>query len=316
MGRTLRNPESGNMKRNLIVNYLPYFFEEQHLQDLFVNFGPLESVKIVRNECGKSKGFGFVKYVFPPDARRAIASVHGSVIFQKTIKVGFAGPRENTNLYVSGIPDFWTFDDFRSVFQRFGELIEIRFLEKDGQRRNCGFVRFNSFIDSSTAIEHLHNHIPAYSNRPLIVTREKKINSKRKRRSSKSREEGRPRSQSPKDYPTMPAADGDLSAERPPTCMDYAIHGAIPRQEDLSIPIGRGKTLFLRGIPLTFSKYEVMEFCSQYGKVDRIIMQTDKDKKSLGMFFVCFSTVQAAVLANHSLNGCKMMFNEVFTTIT
>lgn len=53
---------------------------EEHLVEKFSKFGKISSLLIARDENGTSRGFGFVNFDNPDDARRALEAMNGSVI--------------------------------------------------------------------------------------------------------------------------------------------------------------------------------------------------------------------------------------------
>lgn len=77
--------------RNLIVNYLPPLMEEMHVFQLFSQFGPIESVKIIYDkETGESRGYGFIKYEHFLSATYAISCLNRFAIAGKKLKVAYA----------------------------------------------------------------------------------------------------------------------------------------------------------------------------------------------------------------------------------
>ncbi|MEE6459040.1 hypothetical protein FKM82_000521 [Ascaphus truei] len=84
--------DSGNTedsKTNLIVNYLPQNMTQEELKSLFGSIGEIESCKLVRDKItGQSLGYGFVNYIDPKDAEKAINTLNGLRLQTKTIKVG------------------------------------------------------------------------------------------------------------------------------------------------------------------------------------------------------------------------------------
>uniref|UniRef100_A0A8C4SGK8 RRM domain-containing protein n=1 Tax=Erpetoichthys calabaricus TaxID=27687 RepID=A0A8C4SGK8_ERPCA len=75
-------------KTNLIVNYLPQNMTQEELKSLFGSIGEIESCKLVRDKItGQSLGYGFVNYVDPKDAEKAINTLNGLRLQTKTIKV-------------------------------------------------------------------------------------------------------------------------------------------------------------------------------------------------------------------------------------
>lgn len=53
---------------------------EEYLVEKFSKFGKIASLLIARDENGTSRGFGFVNFDNPDDARRALEAMNGSVI--------------------------------------------------------------------------------------------------------------------------------------------------------------------------------------------------------------------------------------------
>lgn len=81
--------------RNLIVNYIPSSIDENQLRQLFENYGPTESVRIIRDrETKQSRGFGFVKYQYAMSAYNAIQYLNGYQAMNKRLKVAYANEAE------------------------------------------------------------------------------------------------------------------------------------------------------------------------------------------------------------------------------
>lgn len=162
---------------NLIINYLPQEMTEEELRTLFSSVGPLESCKLIRDKVTRaSLGYAFVKYELPNDAKKAMESLQGMKLTNKTIKVSIARPSsndiKNANLYVSGLPLTCNEQELRVLFSRFGPIITSKVLyEENGQSRGVGFVRFDKRVDAEAAITGLNNRIPEINGavKPLTV---------------------------------------------------------------------------------------------------------------------------------------------------
>jgi len=162
---------------NLIINYLPQEMTEEELRTLFSSVGPLESCKLIRDKVTRaSLGYAFVKYELPNDAKKAMESLQGMKLTNKTIKVSIARPSsneiKNANLYVSGLPLPCSEQELRVLFARYGAIITAKVLyEENGQSRGVGFVRFDKRIDAEAAISGLNNRIPEINGavKPLTV---------------------------------------------------------------------------------------------------------------------------------------------------
>ena len=84
-------------KTNLIVNYLPQTMTQEEIRALFSSIGEVESCKLIRDKptgdvksliSGQSLGYGFVNYKCVRDAEKAIHTLNGLRLQNKTIKVG------------------------------------------------------------------------------------------------------------------------------------------------------------------------------------------------------------------------------------
>ncbi|XP_078264692.1 ELAV-like protein 4 isoform X8 [Rhinoraja longicauda] len=120
-------------KTNLIVNYLPQNMTQEEFKSLFGSIGEIESCKLVRDKItGQSLGYGFVNYVDPKDAEKAINTLNGLRLQTKTIKVSYARPSSasirDANLYVSGLPKSMTQKELEQMFSQYGRIITSRIL--------------------------------------------------------------------------------------------------------------------------------------------------------------------------------------------
>jgi RNA recognition motif-containing protein len=139
---------------NLIANYLPQAFTCQELRILFAKYGEIRNCKLVYDRLsGESLCFGFVNFVRSDDAVRAICELNGCKIVNKHIKVSYARPSsesiKNTNLYVCGIPKYWSLDDLNLYFGQCGKIITSRILVHENKKsKGVGFVRFDQRYES------------------------------------------------------------------------------------------------------------------------------------------------------------------------
>ncbi|WAR24326.1 ELAV4-like protein [Mya arenaria] len=125
--------EDGCSKTNLIVNYLPQTMTQEEIKALFSSIGEVESCKLIRDKpTGQSLGYGFVNYKNPPDADKAINTLNGLRLQNKTIKVSLARPScesiKGANLYISGLPKSLTQLDLEKLFSSCGQIITSRIL--------------------------------------------------------------------------------------------------------------------------------------------------------------------------------------------
>lgn len=84
------------MAMKLYVGNLSYDTTDGDLQDIFAEFGTVESAVVINDrDTGRSKGFGFVEMSSKSEAEAAIDALDGNDIDGRSIKVNEARPREN-----------------------------------------------------------------------------------------------------------------------------------------------------------------------------------------------------------------------------
>jgi len=163
-------------KTNLIVNYLPQTMTQEEIRSLFSSIGEVESCKLIRDKVtGQSLGYGFVNYHRCDDANKAIATLNGLRLQNKTIKVSYARPSseaiKGANLYVSGLPKHMAQPDLERLFSCSGNIITSRILCDNitGLSKGVGFIRFDQRIEAERAIQKLNGTIPEGATEPITV---------------------------------------------------------------------------------------------------------------------------------------------------
>ena len=82
------------MGRKLYVGNLPYSVNQQSLEEMFSQYGVVDSVNvIVDRDSGQSKGFGFVEMSSNAEAQQAIQGLNGTSLDGREIKVNEAKPK-------------------------------------------------------------------------------------------------------------------------------------------------------------------------------------------------------------------------------
>jgi RNA recognition motif-containing protein len=83
------------MGKRLYVGNLAYSVESSELEQLFSQYGTVQSAEVVADrETGRSKGFGFVEMGSDDEAQAAIASLNGQQHGGRALTVNEAKPRE------------------------------------------------------------------------------------------------------------------------------------------------------------------------------------------------------------------------------
>jgi len=87
---TATNGTGSHLGVNLYVKNLDDEMTDKGLQDLFTPFGQITSAKVMGDDRGRCKGFGFVCYKSPDEATKAVTEMHLKVFKGKPLYVGLA----------------------------------------------------------------------------------------------------------------------------------------------------------------------------------------------------------------------------------
>ena len=156
---------------NVFIKNLDTAIDNKALHDTFASFGNILSCKVAQDEFGNSKGYGFVHYETADGAIKAISSVNGMLLNEKKVFVGHHIPRKDrdskfdemkanfTNIYVKNIEPEVTDDDFRALFEKYGDVTSASIAREadTGKSRGFGFVNYVKHENAATAVEELHN---------------------------------------------------------------------------------------------------------------------------------------------------------------
>ena len=83
------------MAKRLYVGNLSYDMSNAELEQLFAQFGPVESAEVIMDRTtGRSKGFGFVEMGTAQGAEDAISALNGKEFGGRPLTVNEAKPRE------------------------------------------------------------------------------------------------------------------------------------------------------------------------------------------------------------------------------
>ncbi|CAM4924566.1 unnamed protein product [Rotaria socialis] len=131
---------SDKARTNLIINYLPQTMTQDEIKDLFGSIGAVESCKLVRDKTtGQSLGYGFVNFIRLEDAEKAVTTMNGLRLQNKTIK--------RISLVIN--------DCFQFYFK--------------GASKSVGFIRFDQRSEAEMAISKLNGTIPKGFTEPITV---------------------------------------------------------------------------------------------------------------------------------------------------
>ncbi|KAH3335146.1 Protein phosphatase PP2A regulatory subunit B [Aspergillus fumigatus] len=155
---------------NVFIKNLDAAIDNKALHDTFAAFGNILSCKVAQDEFGNSKGYGFVHYETAEAANNAIKHVNGMLLNDKKVFVGhhiskkdrqskFEEMKANfTNVYIKNIDQEVTDEEFRKMFEKFGEITSATLSrDQEGKSRGFGFVNFSTHDSAQAAVDEMND---------------------------------------------------------------------------------------------------------------------------------------------------------------
>ncbi|XP_018414794.1 PREDICTED: polyadenylate-binding protein 1 [Nanorana parkeri] len=190
--RKEREAELGARAKEFTNVYIKNFGEDmddERLKEMFGKYGPALSVKVMTDDGGKSKGFGFVSFERHEDAQKAVDDMNGKDMNGKNIYVGRAQKKverqtelkrkfeqmkqdritryQGVNLYVKNLDDGIDDERLRKEFTPFGTITSAKVMMEGGRSKGFGFVCFSSPEEATKAVTEMNGRIVA--TKPLYV---------------------------------------------------------------------------------------------------------------------------------------------------
>ena len=184
----------GRRFTNVYVKNLPEDVTDEKLKQIFsVNEQCLiTSAVVMRDETGKSKGFGFACFNRAEDAEEAVKTLNNNDYFKtgKLLYVGRAQRKaereaelkrklelikadrinrsQGVNLYVKNLEDSVTDEKLQQAFCAFGTITSAKVMvDEKGQSKGFGFVCFSTPEEATKAVTEMNNRIIV--SKPLYV---------------------------------------------------------------------------------------------------------------------------------------------------
>jgi polyadenylate-binding protein len=260
---------------NIFVRNLAPTVDNKILYDTFSVFGNILSCKVVTDETGKSKGYGYVHFETADAAMDAIQKINGILIDDFEVQVmHFVRKADRpakdvwTNLYVKQFPSSWDEQKLREIFGAYGEIVSLTVsTDADGKSKGFGFVNYNNHEAAARAQSDLNNkefQESADASFTLYVNRAQK------------------------------------KAER--------VAQLRSRQESVNqerVAKFQGMNLYVKNISDTLTDEQFRDAFAAFGNITsaRIMRENNEAKTSKGFGFVCFSTVEEASNALNAMNS-------------
>uniref|UniRef100_A0A665TKD9 Poly(A) binding protein, cytoplasmic 1-like n=1 Tax=Echeneis naucrates TaxID=173247 RepID=A0A665TKD9_ECHNA len=175
---------------NVYVKNFGEDYSDDKFKEVFSAFGRTLSVRVMKDERGHSRGFGFVNYANHEDAQKVVLDeMNGKELNGKIIYVGRAQKRlerqgelkrkfeqikqdriqryQGVNLYVKNLDDSIDDERLRREFAPYGTITSAKVMTDGSQSKGFGFVCFSSPEEATKAVTEMNGRIIA--TKPLYV---------------------------------------------------------------------------------------------------------------------------------------------------
>lgn len=174
---------------NVYVKNFGDALDDDKLREMFATCGSIVSCKVMTDDGGKCRGFGFVSFEEHEAAQKAVDELNNTEVGGHTIFVGRAQKKaerhaelkekferlkqerisryQGVNLYVKNLDD--TIDDeaLRKEFAAFGTITSAKVMCENGRSKGFGFVCFSSPEEATKAVTEMNGRIVV--SKPLYV---------------------------------------------------------------------------------------------------------------------------------------------------
>ncbi|POO01840.1 Splicing factor-like protein [Trema orientale] len=268
---------------SLYVGDLPEDVTDGQLLDLFSEFESLASVRVCRgSSSGRSLCYGFLNYLNPQDAIRAIATKNHSSMNGKQIRVMWSNRDpilRNSgigNVFVKNLCESIDNAGLHDMFKKFGYILSCKVAKyEDGKSRGYGFVQFDSEESANAAIEKLNGSIVHDARRAVEAMNGLQLGSK-----------------------VLYVARAQKKTER-----KQILRREYEEKRKEQILKYKNSNIYLKNIDDDVTDEELREHFSKCGTITSAKIMRDDKGISKGFGFICFSTPEEACNAVNTFHG-------------
>jgi polyadenylate-binding protein len=178
--KSLRYEDRGPLYNNIYVKFIPRYYDNAMLEQLFENAGEITSAVVIyeKEEKKENKGFGFVCFKNAEDAKQAETDYNGKEVEGQKLFVCKSLSKEerksqlkeerlklykNCNLYLKFIPPYVTTNLLKNKLQIYGQIVSARIFQENKfypilnesklTSLGYGFVCFSNEKEGRNALE-------------------------------------------------------------------------------------------------------------------------------------------------------------------
>lgn len=285
---------------NLFVKNLDKTVDNRALHDTFSLFGNILSCKVVTDENGKSKGYGFVHFELDESAQEAVKRVNGMKIGSKEVYVGpfhkrnervSGKPEHFTNIYVRSFPKAWTEEKLRSLFAQYGEITSL-WLHADKHGRPFACINYTDGGAARSAVTQLNGR--KVNNEGVM--KEEPVNTESTEDPASTAEDKK--------------ADGEKTGSEEDVVMTLYVDRAQDKAERGTQLKQRfdnrqmqyrqkfeGVNLYIKNLSEKVNDAGLRQMFEKFGTITSAKVMRDEEGHSKGFGFVCFTSTEEATKA-------------------
>lgn len=270
---------------NIFIKNLDTSIDNKALHDTFSAFGNILSCKVVVDDAGESKGYGFVHFETQEAADLAIEKVNGMLLNDCKVYVGRHVPRRErlqklqaqkasfTNIFVKNLERSVTQDQFLSIFQQFGEVTSaVIQADEAGSYKGFGFVNYVNHDCAQKAVDAMNG--TEVNGQQVYVGRAQK------------------------------------KAEREEELRRQFEALKIDRMNKF-----QGVNLYVKNLSETIDDERLRQEFAPYGNITSCKVMFDEKQVSRGFGFVCYGSPEEASRAAVEMNGRMLIGKPLYVSV-
>lgn len=269
---------------NVFIKNLDPSINSRHLDDTFADFGVVLSCKIVADEEGKSKGYGFVQFETQDMADKAIQEVNGKSLAGRKVFVARFMPRNQyeqmerhkqfTNVFVKNLAQDMSKERLQELFSKFGEISSCVVMEEEGASKGFGFVNFKDPENAAKAVDEMNGKPLGDDGKELFVGRAQRKHARQQ---------------------------------------ELRRHFEARRAE--RVQKTQGMNLYVKNLDEDVTDEKLREAFEPFGAVTSAKVRSDERGASRCFGFVCFSTQDEAMRALSEMSGKVVWSKPLFVAL-
>ena len=172
-------------KRNLLVTNLDSKMTQMEFYNIFIQYGDISSGKIEFDEDGRSRGFGYIYYYDESSAEEAKKKLNNKEFYGKRIQIVNLIPgkvkkkNKNITIFALNLPNNITEKEIRTIFQKYGEILNISLTNK-----GFAYINYSTNAEASACLSDIKSHPISFSGLPNLIV--KYATSKEEREANKT----------------------------------------------------------------------------------------------------------------------------------